>query len=97
MQVSSNKVALAENASLRSELGGLRSQLSETSKQLEAERATSEAPLFPAMKSRKFSHAVHCLAVFLACLNCDFHTCYRARIIACHLHRITMLKTLLLS
>lgn len=50
MQVSSNKVARAENASLRSELGGLRSQLSETSKQLEAERATSEAPLFPAMK-----------------------------------------------
>jgi hypothetical protein len=41
MQVSSNKVSRAENASLRSELGGLRSQLSEASKQLEAERTTS--------------------------------------------------------
>ena len=44
MQVSNNKSAKAENTTQRNELSALQDQLSASSRQLEAEQATSEEP-----------------------------------------------------
>lgn len=47
MQVTKGRNVTAENATLRNELSALQDQVAKSSSQLEAEQATSKAPLLP--------------------------------------------------